>query len=306
MTQDAPSLRRHLATVVGRSFEGEGEWWTPYPGLMVARRSSPTAPTPYLYEPAFAMIIEGRKRVVLGDVTYVYDASRFLLTSLDLPTITQVLDASPEAPYLSLLLKLDLSLAREVMVEIDQQGHGTSSRGAGLALGPVTVELLDAMARLIALLDKPRDLAHLGRLIHREVLYWLLTGPAGGQLRQTVLLGTQSHRVARAVTWLRENFTQPVKVEELAAVAGMGVSTLHRHFRALTAMSPLQYQKHLRLHEARRLLLAEGIDVGTAALRVGYESATQFNREYRRQFGAPPLRDIKALRAPSRAGELAT
>ena len=215
--------------------------------------------------------------------------------------MTEVLEASPEAPYLSLLMKLDLQAARQMIADVDAHGANTPVAGTAMATGPATIELFDAIKRLVDLLDKPRDLSHLGGLIQREIIYRILTSPAGARFRETVLLGTQSQRTARAIAWLRENYTRPLRMEDLAKLAGMGVSTLHHHFRAMTAMSPLRYQKHLRLHEARRILLEGNVDAVTAAMRVGYESASQFNREYRRMFGAPPIRDVTPLRTTGRS-----
>jgi AraC-like DNA-binding protein len=246
------------------------------------------------------MIIHGRKRVQLGGITYVYDESRFLLTAVNLPTVTEVLEASSEMPYLSLLMRLDLQAARQMLADVDTHEPNTPVGGTAMATGPATIELFDAIKRLVDLLDKPKDLAHLGTLIQKEIIYRILTSPAGARFRETILLGTQSRRTAKAIAWLRENYMQPLRVKDLAEMAGMGVSTLHHHFHTMTSMSPLQYQKHLRLHEARRILLGENVDALTAAVRVGYESASQFNREYRRMFGAPPIRDVTPLRTPVR------
>ncbi|WP_204326779.1 AraC family transcriptional regulator N-terminal domain-containing protein [Rhizobium lusitanum] len=250
---------------------------------------------------SLAMIVQGSKRVVLGDATYLYDESRFLLTAVNLPTITQVLKATPEEPYISIVLKLDLVAAKQMIADIDLADPEGATAGAGMATGPATVALFSALARLIDLLDTRRDIPILGGLVQRELLYRVLTSPAGARLRQIVRLGTQGNRIARAIDWLRDNYARPLRIEELAEISGMGVSTLHHHFRLLTAMSPLQFQKHLRLHEARRLMLSDELDAGNASLRVGYESATQFNREYRRLFGAPPMRDVKALRLTNAA-----
>jgi AraC-like DNA-binding protein len=207
------------------------------------------------------------------------------------------LQASHEAPYISLLMRLDLQAARQMIADVDAHPRSEPPNGTAMATGPAVLELFDAIARLVDLLDKPKDLQHLGAPIQREIIYRILTSSAGARFRESVLLGTQSQRTARAIAWLRENFTQPLRVEQLADLAGMGVSTLHHHFREMTAMSPLQYQKQLRLHEARRMLLGENLDAATAAVRVGYESASQFNREYRRMFGAPPIRDVAPLRS---------
>ncbi|MDR0439812.1 MAG: AraC family transcriptional regulator, partial [Candidatus Accumulibacter sp.] len=294
--QETEPIRAGLACRVAAFVGDAEERATSLSGLGFAKVRAPTPPTSYLYDPCISMIIRGKKRVRLGEITYVYDESRFLLTAVNLPTVTEVLEASPEAPYLSLLMKLDLQAARQMIADVAAQEADMPASGAAMATGPATVELFDAVKRLIDLLDKPRDLAHLGALIQREIIYRILTSPAGARFRETVLLGTRSQRTAKAVAWLRENYTQPLRMENLAKLAGMGVSTLHHQFRAMTAMSPLQYQKHLRLHEARRILLGENADAATAAVRVGYESASQFNREYRRMFGAPPIRDVTPLR----------
>lgn len=290
------ALRAELAGEMLRFLVEEGERETPIEGLSLIRRDHPTEATAYLYEPSLAVIVSGGKRVVLGETTWLYDASRFLLTSVELPTITSVVKATPQAPYLSLLLRLDLATVRQVMADIHSHEGAPRDGEPGMATGPATVELFDAVKRLVTLLDRPQDMRYIGALILREILYRVLTSPAGARLRQIVQLDTPNNRTAGAISWLREHFAQPLRIETLADVAGMGASTLHHQFRLLTSMSPLQYQKQLRLHEARRLLLMEGIDATSAALRVGYESATQFNREYRREFGEPPMRDVKRLR----------
>jgi len=294
--KETESIRTGLASRIAAFVGGEGERATSLPDLSFALVRQPTPPTSYLYEPCISMIIQGKKRVQLGGTTYVYDESRFLLTAVNLPTTTEVLEASPKIPYISLLLRLDLQAARQMIADVDMHESNGPASGPAMATGPATVELFDAVRRLVDMLDHPKDLLHLGTLIQREIIYRILTSSAGARFRETVLLGTQSQRTAKAISWLRENFAKPLKVEDLADMASMGVSTLHHHFRAMTSMSPVQYQKHLRLHEARRILLGENVDATTAAVRVGYESASQFNREYRRMFGAPPIRDVAPLR----------
>lgn len=290
-------VREELAKTVRRIIGWRNECTSPVQNLLFFRRDAPTAPCPYLYEPSLAVILSGRKRVVLGETTYIYDESHFLLTSTNLPTVTEVLDASLDKQYISLLLKLDLELARQFVADIDLKENAHSKKdSAAMCTGLATLELLDAFKRLFALFDRPNEQVVLGGLIQREILYRILTSSAGAKLREIISSGTHASRTTRAVNWLRDNYRRSFKVEELARIAGMGVSTLHTNFRAMTAMSPLQYQKQLRLLEARRLLLAEGIDSTTAASRVGYESVTQFSREYRRQFGAPPMQDVKAIR----------
>jgi AraC-like DNA-binding protein len=297
---ETAALRAELGRRIERHMDLTGANATAIGGLNLYRCTGLTPAYSTIYEPSLAVIVRGRKRVVVGDETYLYDESRFLLTAVDMPTIANIMEATPDQPHLAIMLRLDLETARQMIADIDIAAIETCNAGAAMATGPATLELLDAVNRLLGLLDVPHDIPILGRLIEREILYRLLTGPTGARLRQTVSLGTQANRAARVIAWLRGNFVLPVRVEALADVAGMGVSTLHHHFRALTAMSPLQYQKHLRLHEARRLMLSEAIDAGTAAMRVGYESPTQFSREYRRLFGAPPKRDVEALRIEAR------
>jgi AraC-like DNA-binding protein len=291
------AVRRQIMAIFARHFDGEGAIETIVPGLSLHRRTSMPAPASFLYEPSFAFIVQGEKRVVLGDETYHYDQARFLLTAVDLPTVVQVLRASDERPYISVKQVIDLELARDLIAEVDQLSNPPAVSGPGLAVGPVTPELLNATARLIELLERPADIPILARSIQREIVYRMLAGPVGARLRQVIEVGTQINRVSTAIRWLRNHFDKTVRIEELADIAGLGESTLHHHFRALTSMSPLQYQKHLRLHEARHLMISERLDAGSAALRVGYESATQFNREYRRLFGAPPKTDVRAILA---------
>jgi AraC-like DNA-binding protein len=228
---------------------------------------------------------------------YAQNENEYLLSTLGLPTIVAIPDASPVNPYTALRIEIDLDIARQVMADIDVEGIPPNQAETCLSFGRLDPPFMDAVARLVRLIEAPNDVAFMSGLLHREILYRLLSGPGGQKLRQIIRRDSQGHRVAKATTWLRSHFRDSLKIEQLATVAGMGVSTLHRHFRELTGMSPLQYQKQLRLHEARRQMLNDNVDVGTAALSVGYESSTQFIREYRRLFGQPPLRHVNALRA---------
>ncbi len=289
-----PELFRKIASFIGSA----EKLITDIPGLVLSRRTAPTAPTSVAYEPSLAVVAQGRKRVDLGRTTFIFDESRFLLTSLDLPVISQVIEASEEAPYLGFMLKLEMPIVREVLSREEIQAPEAPSDTPAMATGETTSEFLDACCRLIDLLNTPQDIAYLSGLIQREIIYRILRGTEGARLRAIATLGDQSHRTAKAIAWVRANYAKPLRVEDLAKIAGMGVSTLHHHFRSLTAMSPLQYQKQFRLHAARERMLVDGVDAASAAFEVGYESATQFNREYSRFFGQPPKRDIRTLRSP--------
>jgi AraC-like DNA-binding protein len=263
------------------------------PGLLMFRVDQPHLDACSVYEPCVALIVQGSKRLLLGDETLHYGADRYLIATMDLPVRTAVLEASRTQPYLAVALRLDWREIASLMQELPPAPAQTlASDGRAMSTGAVTAPLLDAFDRLLALLDHPDDLAALAPLVRREIHYRLLTGEAGARLRQMATVDTQSHQVARAIAILNTRFAEALPVETLAREAGMGLSTFHQHFKALTAMSPLQYQKQLRLTEARRLMLSERLDASTAAFRVGYESPSQFSREYRRLFGTPPSKDI--------------
>ncbi|OWV92712.1 AraC family transcriptional regulator [Rhizobium sp. R72] len=265
------------------------------PGLSLYRVVEPAGPFFHLYEPSLSLIIGGSKRVRIGDETLVYDETRFFLTTIGLPMTGQICAASTTEPYVAARLRLDLEALRRFIANHDLHPTDMSDRDRGVVVGTVTPELYDAFWRLISLVNSPNDIPFMANHIQNEIYYRLLTGEQGARLRRFAFAGTNSNRVAKAVAWLKENYTMPLRVEALADMANMGVSTLHHHFRAMTTMSPLQFQKHLRLHHARELMLSGSLDAATAALRVGYESPTQFSREYRRMFGHPPLRDVKAI-----------
>jgi AraC-like DNA-binding protein len=269
---------------------------TAIPGLSLYRRDAPTQPMSFMYEPCICVMAQGAKRVLLGDETYVYDPQHYLITSVDLPTVVQIIKASRENPYLGLILKLSQREMSQLMVDSHLPPPRPQQSSRGMATGEVTLSLLTAFQRLIDLLAEPIDIPILAPIIQREIFYRLLVGDQGARLRQMASTGSQSQQIARAIDWLKGNFTRPLRINDLAAQVNMSISTFHYHFRAVTAMSPLQYQKWLRLNEARRLLLIENQDATTAAFQVGYESPSQFSREYSRLFGAPPLRDITNLR----------
>jgi AraC-like DNA-binding protein len=292
-------LRSELTRKIASSIGSAEKLITDVPGLTLTRRTQPMAPAAGTYEPSLAVIAQGRKRVDLGHTTFIFDKSRFLLTSLDLPIISQVIEASEQEPFLCLMLKLEMPLVRELLGREEIPVPEVASDRPAMATGDITTELLDACCRLMNLVNSPQGIPFLSGLIQREIIYRILQAPAGARLRAIATLGDQSQRTAKAIAWIRANYVKPLRVEELAQVAGMGVSTLHNHFRALTAMSPLQYQKQMRLQSARSRMLMDGLDAASAAFEVGYESASQFNREYSRFFGQPPMRDIRTLRSPS-------
>jgi AraC-like DNA-binding protein len=285
-----------LGKSIARWTAEDGPLVTTIPGLLLSRRSAPTEPTSHMYEPSICLVAQGVKRVLLGDDTYVYDVRHFLITSVDLPTVVQVIKASREKPCLSLLLKLDQREISQLMADSHLPAPRAQESSRGMAIGEVTLPLLTAFQRLIDLLAEPKDIPILAPIIQREIFYRLLVGDQGARLRQMASAGSHSHQVAQAIEWLKSHYTNPLRIDDLAARVHMSTSTFHHHFRRLTAMSPLQFQKWLRLNEARRLMLTEHFNAATAAFQVGYESPSQFSREYRRFFDEPPSRDITYLR----------
>jgi len=289
-------MRKGLARKIADRAVAEGDTPTQIPGLRLYRRSITTACVSAAYEPSLVVFVQGQKRINVGKTTYLCDGKNFLLTSVDLPVVSQVIAATEQEPILGLLLKLEMPAVREILSQQEFHLREESADACGMAVGVTSLELLDACCRLVDLLDAPQDIPFLSSLIQREIVFRLLRSPQGKHLRAIATLGEQSHRTAKAVEWLRMNYAKPLRVEQLATMARMGVSTLHHQFRTLTAMSPLQYQKQLRLHVARERMLTEGLDAASAAFEVGYESASQFSREYSRFFGNPPMRDVKARR----------
>jgi AraC-like DNA-binding protein len=290
-------IQKELARTIAAHAPSTGEHATAIPSLFLFRRTRPTPCYRAAYEPSLNVFAQGRKRVNLGGAAYLCDRSSFLLSSIDVPVESQIVEASEETPMLSLLLRLEMPVVREILTTEELPEPESPLKQHGIAVGKTTVGMLDACCRLIQLLDAPSDLPFLSRLIQREIIYRLLRTPQGERLRAIATAGDLSNKTAKAIAWLKTNYAKPLHMEDLADVSRMGVSTLHHQFRALTAMSPLQYQKQLRLHAARRRMLMDGMDATSAAFEVGYESVSQFNREYSRLFGQPPMRDIKALRS---------
>ncbi len=269
--------------------------------MLLARVLDPTEPTPSIAEPILAVTVQGSKRVALGDRIFDYGAGDYLVVAVDLPITGQYVEASPAEPYLGFGLALRPAPIAALLLEAAEGAVGDEGVPAGISISPTPPEMLDAILRLLRLVDRPKDLAILGPLIERELLWLALTGPQGNAVRQIGLADSSLSAIGRAIHHLRTNASEPVQVEELAQLATMSVSSFHRHFRTVTAMSPIQYQKRLRLQEARLMLLSNASDIAGVGYAVGYGSASQFSREYRREFGVPPSVDAERLREPTSA-----
>lgn len=288
-------IHASLAEQIARYAVDDGILDTAIPRLSLVRWSQPAVPVHMLQRPALCIIAQGAKHVMLGDTVVAYGPASYLVASLDLPITGVVTRASAAAPYLCFCLYLDVEVLSDLLLALPE-APAAHDGGLGLSLHPVTAEIVDAAARLTALLGAPREAAILAPLAERELLFRLVTGPTGGVIRAIAAGDSRVAQVARAIGWLKAHFRAPFSGPQLARIAGMSVSSFHDHFRRATAMTPLQYQKQLRLQEARRLMIADRIAAAEAADRVGYESPSQFSREYSRLFGAPPQRDATRLR----------
>jgi AraC-like DNA-binding protein len=291
-------LRSGLASRIARYIGSAEKRITAIPRITLHQRTAPTAACHVTYEPSIVVVAQGRKEVQIGGKTVSYDSSRYLLTSVDLPTVTRVADATASEPCLAVTLKLDISLVKTFLSREEFHLSHLPADSRGMSTAPNTAEFLSAWCRMLDLLSSPIDIPFLADFIEREIVYRVLRGPEGASLRAVATLGDQSHYLAKAIAWIKTNYMKPLRMDELADLAGMAVSTLHHRFRSLTGMSPLQYQKQIRLQAARARMLADEIDAATVAFEVGYESASQFNREYSRLFGLPPVRDVRNLRSP--------
>ncbi|WP_412725135.1 AraC family transcriptional regulator [Alteromonas sp. D210916BOD_24] len=291
----ANSMER-LASSISRLTEHEDYCPTEIPGLTVFRKNDPNIPIAGSYEPSVCLIAQGAKRVQLGEEVFCYDTEHYLFSGVHLPVVAQVTKASAEQPYLGLKLTFDYQEITQLMADSQLPPPKGQRSDRGMATGKLTPALISGFQRLVDLADEHENIPMLAPLIRREIFYRLLTGQQGENLRQLAAMGTQTHQVAKAIAWLKSQYSQHIRVEELAQVANMGVSTFHHHFRNMTAMSPLQYIKQIRLQEARRLMLTEHLDAASAAFKVGYESPSQFSREYGRFYGRSPAKDVNELR----------
>jgi AraC-like DNA-binding protein len=282
-----------LAEVITRHAPATGMYGTALRCLSLFRADRPTLPIPSVYEASLCLIAQGAKRVSIGSQSLVYDASHYLIVSVDLPLTGHIIEAGPGKPYLCCKIDLDLPTLADLMIVEGGASHADAS--PMLAVYPSDADLVDAACRLVKLLEQPQNIPALAPLIEREIFYRLLTGPHGPTLRHLCAANSRLNQVSRAIAQIRSGFRGQLRIRDIAAAAGMSESSLHEHFKATTQMTPLEYQKQLRLQEARRLMLAEGVNAGAAGFAVGYDSPSQFSREYRRLFGAPPRQDVDRM-----------
>ncbi|MEE4307882.1 AraC family transcriptional regulator [Pseudomonas alliivorans] len=286
-----------LIDIIRRHARTDGLHTTPVAGVSLVRSGAPTVPMPVVYEPTLCLIVQGRKQVAAGTLSYVYDASTYLVASVDMPVMGSVIEASEALPYLCLVLDLDMTILSELALRHPAISEPSDLPTAGIELNATTPELLDAAARLAGLLDAPHDIEALAPLIIREMLYRLLSESGNGIVRQLARADSRLRQIAKAIAWMREHYRQGCRIDDIAELAGMSRSTFHAHFKAVTSMSPLEFRSQLRLQEARRLMVAEAVDAAGAGYQVGYESPSQFSRDYVRLFGLPPARDASRLRS---------
>jgi len=294
--------REELAERIARAVRQDGRVET-QPGVFLNRLSVPNRKVYAVVQPSFCVIAQGAKDFWVNDEQFRYDPAHYLITTVGLPATGEVVQASRERPYLSFRLVLDPLVVTSLMVEsagiIRQRGDAAAIKGVDVSA--LDANLLDATLRLVRLTDQPTEYRVLAPLVIREIVFRLLIGPQASRLHHLATFGGQAHRLARAVENVRQNFNKSLRVEDAAREAGMSVSGFHAHFKAVTTMSPLQFQKHLRMQEARRLMLSEGLDAGEAGYRVGYDDQSHFSRDYKRHFGEPPMRDVERLREMSTA-----
>lgn len=294
--QRLQSNRDELIERMARALPGDGISEV-FPGFFLGRVSQPTEMLHSVFTPAFCIIAQGSKQVLLGEEVFRYDPGHYLISTVDLPIVSQVVEASLERPYLSLRLNLDAALVAAVMMESGSEIKKGDASVKAMDVSSIDANMLDAVVRLARLLDTPNEIQVLAPLIIREIVYRLLRGEQGARLSHLLTSGGDTRRISKAIGHLRENFDQPLRIDDIARELGMSVSGFHHHFKSVTAMSPLQFQKQIRLQEARRLMLGEDLDAASAGFRVGYEDPSYFSREYKKLFGAPPQRDIAKLRS---------
>ncbi|WP_336759977.1 AraC family transcriptional regulator [Paenibacillus sp. USHLN196] len=296
MTEELSQQNQELSQLVERHSLLNGAVETVIPSLFVYHHTRVSEPAYRVYTPSLCVIVQGLKEVLLAQERYAYGPSNYLIASMNLPVIGQIIKASADAPYLSLKLEFTPNQILEVLNECNIQVTSKENARRAMFVGQMQSSIQDAVLRLVRLLDTPGEIPFLAPLYIKEILFRLLQGPYGGELAQIAVEGSSTYRIREAIEYIVHHWEHPIRIEDLAETANMSVSSFHRHFKEITAMSPLQFQKQLRLQEARRLLMAESGDAADVAFRVGYESASQFSREYARMFGAPPRADIRRLK----------
>lgn len=292
--------REELLERIARAVPADGTV-EPLKGIRLNHFSGPTEPLPRVWEPSLGVVAQGSKELYLGEELYRYDPYHYCLGTVELPVVSHVVEASPERPYLSLSLKLDPTLVGSVMLDTGYTAPRSQAEAKAINVSLVDANLLDAVVRLLRVLDSPTEVPFLAPMIMREIVYRLLLGNQGDRLRHIAILSGYTSPIATAIEQLRTNFDESLRVDDMAQELGMSVSGFHHNFKAVTGFSPLQFQKRFRLQEARRLMLNEQLDAASAGYQVGYDNASQFSREYKRLFGLPPMRDVERLRAS--AGE---
>lgn len=296
MSEPIYKQRDELAKLIERYSGQDGVHASAVPSLFLLRKSYITEPIHGVYKPSLCIIVQGEKEILLAQESFRYGPADYLVASVDLPVTGQVIQASSAAPYLALALEFTPSQILEVLSDSNIQVEPKKDAKRAMFVSKIESPLLDAVIRLVCLLDKPKDIPILAPLFTKEILYKVLQGPHGSVLEQMAIEGSYTSQIRDVIEQITNHYDKSFRIEELAEVASMSVSSLHRHFKEVTAMSPIQFQKQLRLQEARRLLLSESADAADAAFRVGYESPTQFSREYSRMFGFPPREDVKRLK----------
>jgi AraC-like DNA-binding protein len=287
---------QQLALLIRRHSPSNGIHQTAMPSLTLMHTTNLSEPLESVYKPSICIVAQGAKMAQLADETYRYDPSSYLVTSVELPIIGRIIEASPEIPYLSLKLSFDADVILDIVKEMNEPDFVPAEAGRGITVSRTSPDLLEALVRLVQLLDAPRDIPILSPLVIREILYRVLQSEQGALIYHFAISGSHAHNIAQAVQLINRQYNQPLVVEQLAKSVNMSTSAFHKHFKRVTAMSPLQYQKTVRLQEARRLMLTESVQATEAAYRVGYESPSQFSREYARMYGRPPMVDVQELR----------
>lgn len=292
-----------FAAIVAQHAPGDGVWECALPGVKLIRSAAPTIPMPVVYEPTVCFVAQGRKQAMLGDRAFVYDNARYLVSTVGLAVVGSVIEASQDQPYLSIQIDLDTAELGELMVGNPREPRDCATARTGLTLGQTSPVLLDAVVRLVGLLDTPDDIDTLAPLVMREIMYRLLAGPDHHVIRSMTEADSRLTQIARAIAWIRTNYRAPFAIEDVAGVAQMSESSFYSHFKSITAMTPLEFRTHLRLQEARRLMVSEAMDAASVAFEVGYASPSQFSRDYSRFFGAPPATHAARLRAGDGAAQ---